>query len=157
MVIISFLSYATLLYPRTYACFRFYIVGLVGYSSTLQEKIQNGKPGFEANSSDCDDILLTRTSSHKCLDTWQPHSFPTFQSNRSRAISSLGFLSLAAATIPSPRGPHPLTTTTSSNCTSPRSTAWMEHASGSINTPFQGGMDLGTWEERREGKRGGRR
>ena len=91
------------------------------------------------------------------FNIWQQHSLPTFQSNRSRAISSLGFLSLAAATIPSPRGPHPLTTTTSSNCTSPRSTAWMEHASGSINTPFQGGMDLGTWGEREREVEGGRK
>ena len=68
--------------------------------------------------------------------------FFTFQSNKSKAISSLGLLSLAAATIPSPKGPHPDTTTTSLNCMLPSSTAWIEQANGSMKAAFHGRMDL---------------
>ena len=69
----------------------------------------------------------------------------TFQSYRSRAMSNLGFFSLAAASIPSPRGPQPDTTTTSSNSSPPSSTACMEQASGSMKAAFHAGIDWGTW------------
>ena len=71
-----------------------------------------------------------------------------FQSNRSSAISSFGFFSLAAVTIPRPRGPHPEMTTVSENWMSPSSMAWIEQARGSTNTAFHAGMDLGTCNER---------
>ena len=57
-----------------------------------------------------------------------------------------GFLSLAAATMPSPRGPQPATTTVSLNCTDPSSTACTEHASGSMKAACHAGILRGTWE-----------
>ena len=76
--------------------------------------------------------------------TWYIVHIITFQSNRSRPINSLGFLSLAAATIPSPKGPHPDITTTWLNCMLPSSTAWIEQDSGSAKTAFQAGINLFT-------------
>ena len=55
-----------------------------------------------------------------------------------------GLLSLAAATMPSPRGPQPATTTVSLNPTDPSSTACTEQARGSMKAACQAGMLLGT-------------
>ena len=72
-------------------------------------------------------------------------SLLTFQSKRSRATSSLGLLSRAVATMPSPRGPQPDTTTVSLNWMEPSSTAWMEQARGSMKAACHAGMDCGTY------------
>lgn len=70
----------------------------------------------------------------------------TFQSIKSKPIKHLGLFNLAAAIIPRPIGPHPDTTTVSSGWIMAKFTACIEQASGSMNVPFHGGMDLGTYK-----------
>ena len=59
-------------------------------------------------------------------------------------MSFFGFFSLAVAIMPSPRGPHPLITTTSSNWMLPSSVAWTAQARGSMYAACHAGMFLGT-------------
>ena len=55
---------------------------------------------------------------------------------------------LAAATMPSPMGPHPEMTTTSLNWIFPNSTPWIEHANGSTKAACLAITFSGTWNQK---------
>ena len=69
-------------------------------------------------------------------------------------MSCAGCFIRAAAIMPRPSGPAPAMTTVSWNSMLPRCTAWIEQASGSMNTAWCAGIAAGTlWLRAPAGKR----